>query len=86
VDVVAHGLWGGAAFLRKSQRQSRAAFLFGAAPDIVAFVPFLISQVVSNVRMDYPPYVHQTYNMTHSLVVWSAVTALVWMFTRKFPW
>jgi hypothetical protein len=86
VDVLAHGLWGGALFGQKSEWQWWTAFLLGAAPDVIAFGPFLISQVGSNAWVDFPPYVHQTYNVTHSLVVWGAVTALVWMFMRKFPW
>jgi hypothetical protein len=85
VDVLAHGLWGGALFGHKSEWQWRAAFLIGAAPDVIAFGPFLITQVGNNNWVDFPPYVHQTYNVTHSLVVWSAVTALVWLLTKTFP-
>ena len=86
MDVVAHGLWGGAFFGQKSDWQFRAAFLTGAAPDILAFGPFLISQAGRSDYVDFPPYVYQTYNVTHSLVVWAAATTLVWLLMRKFPW
>jgi hypothetical protein len=86
VDVLAHGLWGGVLFGRKNEWQWRGAFLLGTAPDVIAFGPFLISQVGSSSWGEFPPYVHQTYNVTHSLVVWAAMTATVWLFRRKFPW
>ena len=86
MDVVAHGLWGGALFGQKSEWQWRAAFLAGAAPDLIAFGPFLISQVGRSDYIDFPPYVYQMYNVTHSLAVWCSVTAIVWLLMRKFPW
>lgn len=86
MDVLAHGLWGGAFFGRKNQWHWRWAFLSGAAPDVIAFGPFLVSQVGRKDWIDFPPYVYQTYNVTHSLVVWAALAATMWLLTRKFPW
>ena len=86
MDVVAHGLWGGALFGRKSRAQWRAACLIGSAPDIVAFGPFLISQIGSSAWVTFPNYVHQSYNITHSLVVWAAITGLVMLWRKSFPW
>ena len=86
MDVVAHGLWGGAFFGRKSKAQWRAAALVGSAPDVIAFGPFLVSQIGSNSWVNFPPYVHQSYDVTHSLVVWATVTCLVWLFRKSFPW
>lgn len=86
VDVLAHGLWGGALFGHRNEWEWRGAFLLGAAPDVIAFGPFLISQLGSSNWVEFPPYVHQTYNVTHSLVVWAALTAGVWLFRKKFPW
>jgi membrane-bound metal-dependent hydrolase YbcI (DUF457 family) len=86
VDVLSHGLWGSALFGHKSKWQWRWAFLLGAAPDIIAFGPFLISQLGSASWVEFPRYVYQSYNVTHSLVVWAAVAAGIWLFKRSFPW
>ena len=86
MDVLAHGLWGGALFGRKDKPHWRAAFLIGAAPDVIAFGPFLISQIGRAAWVDFPHYVHQSYDVTHSLVVWAVVTGLVWLFRKSFPW
>ena len=86
MDVVAHGLWGGAFFGRKNKPQWRVAFLLGVAPDVLAFGPFFISQIGSSSWVTFPRYVHQSYDITHSLVVWAAVTCLVWFFRKSFPW
>ena len=86
MDVVAHGLWGGALFGRKSGLHWRVAAIVGSAPDIVAFGPFLVTQIGSTRWIDFPPYVHRSYDVTHSLVVWVAVTGLVWLFRKSFPW
>lgn len=87
MDVVAHGLWGGALFGRKDKPHWRAAFLIGVAPDVLAFGPFLVSQIGSTGWVAFPRYVHQSYDVTHSLVVWAVVTGAVWLFIRKsFVW
>src|SRR5215831_5622108 len=86
MDVLAHGLWGSAFFGRKSDWHTRGAFLLGAAPDIIAFGPFLLSQIGRTAWVEFPTYVHQTYNVTHSLVVWAAMTAAIWISRKKFPW
>ena len=33
-----------------------------------------------------PTYVYHAYNVTHSLVIFAAAFALVWMIRRKCPW
>jgi membrane-bound metal-dependent hydrolase YbcI (DUF457 family) len=86
MDVLAHGLWGGALFGRKSRWQWRWAFLLGTAPDVLAFGPFLISQFGSRDWREFPLYVHQSYNVTHSLVVWASVALAIWYFRKSFPW
>ncbi len=86
MDVVSHGLWGGVLFGRKSKVQWRVACLLGSGPDIVAFGPFLVSQIGSSAWVKFPPYVHQSYDVTHSLVVWAAVTGIVWILRKSFPW
>ena len=86
MDVLAHGLWGGALFGRGSNWQWRFAFILGMMPDLIAFGPFMISQIGKNDWIEFPPYVHRTYDVTHSLVVWAAVTAIVWLLRKQFPW
>lgn len=86
MDVVAHGLWGGALFGRKSKAHWRAACLLGSAPDIIAFGPFLVSQIGSSEWVRFPRYVYQSYDVTHSLVVWAIVTGVVWLIRKSFPW
>jgi membrane-bound metal-dependent hydrolase YbcI (DUF457 family) len=86
MDVIAHGLWGGALFGRKNGIHWRLAALIGMAPDVVAFGPFLITQIGSTSWIKFPRYVHQSYDVTHSLVVWAVVTGLVWILRKSFPW
>jgi len=86
MDVLAHGFWGGAAFGRKDKKQWRWAFLVGTLPDVIAFGPFLLSQIGSTRWVDFPDYVHRSYDVTHSLVVWAAVTSILWVTRKRFPW
>jgi membrane-bound metal-dependent hydrolase YbcI (DUF457 family) len=86
MDVVAHGLWGGAFFGRKNRTHWKAAFLLGVAPDVIAFGPFLVSQIGSSNWVKFPDYVYRSYDVTHSLVVWAAAACLVWFFRKSFPW
>jgi len=60
--------------------------VLGMAPDLVSFGPFLISQWINPVAMDFPAYVHQTYNVTHSFLVWAMITSAVWSLRKAFPW
>jgi len=84
MDVLAHGLWGSLFFGRKSWLWWAASFLIGMAPDLIAFGPYVLSR--PRHWMEFPPYVYQTYNVTHSLLVWGCVTIAVWVVQRRFPW
>ena len=86
VDVLAHGLWGGVLFGRRTRWQWRGAFLLGTAPDLLAFGPFYFAQWGNTNWVMFPPYVHQSYNVTHSFVVWGLLTAAIWYARGKFPW
>jgi hypothetical protein len=86
MDVLAHGLWGGVLFGRKTRWQWRGALWLGMAPDIVAFGPFTVSQVFKHDWRAFPPYVYSTYDVTHSLVVWAIVVGTIWFFRKRFPW
>ncbi len=94
MDIISHGLYGGVAFGRKSRISYLKAFLFGIAPDLLSFGIFTVVTVLGFAASpdwrDGPPdpsaipqYVHQLYDMTHSLVVALGAFGLVWFFLTK---
>lgn len=95
MDIVSHGLWGGAAFGRKNKKSFWLAFLFGVLPDFLAFGPFFIGTFLGIYqRLNFsgaeppdpsliPSYVGQVYNLTHSLVIFAAALLVVWVIFKK---
>jgi hypothetical protein len=73
-------------FGRRTRWQWRGAFLLGAAPDLLAFGPFYLAQWGRTDWINFPPYVHQSYHVTHSLIIWGLLTAAVWFGRKRFPW
>jgi hypothetical protein len=98
VDTLAHGLWGGVLFYPQGARKFAAGFALGAAPDLISFGMFHVSHpgwIVGRLAGEHsgpPPFdmlpamVFHAYNLTHSLVVWAAVFALVWAVRKHPPW
>jgi len=98
MDVVAHGLWGGALFYRHGRKQFLAGALLGMAPDLLSFGVFhltqpgwLVERLLGNISgppalASLPPYVFHSYNVTHSMIVWAAGFALLWALIKKPPW
>jgi hypothetical protein len=98
VDVLAHGLWGGAGFYPSGKRKFAAAFILGMAPDLLSFGLFHVTrpgwlQLRLAGEISGPPplsilptYVIHAYNLTHSLVVWMPLFALFWFLMRRLPW
>ena len=98
MDVVAHGLWGGAPFLPQGRRKFFAGLLIGMAPDLLSFGVFhltnpdwialrLAGEVSGPPSLSIlPPYVFHAYNVTHSLVVWAGTFALLWALIKHPPW
>jgi hypothetical protein len=98
MDVVAHGLWGGAPFWAQGRRKFFAGVLIGMAPDLLSFGVFhvtnpgwitlrLAGEVSGPPSLSMlPPYVFHAYNVTHSLLVWAAAFALLWLVTKNPPW
>ncbi len=95
MDIISHGLWGGITVGRKSKKSFWTAFCFGVAPDLFAFGP-MFAQGAFIHGLDFlgnlgkkpdpsviPAYVHGIYNVTHSLVVFAAVFAVVWLIRRE---
>ena len=97
VDILSHGLWGGIAFGRKSRPSYWLAFVIGLAPDLLSF-GVLYGAVALGLaeRPDFshgtppestiPEYVHHLYNVTHSLILFMAVFALVWAHRGRPLW
>lgn len=95
MDILSHGLWGGIALGRANRRSFRTAFLFGMAPDFFSFGLLFASSLLLHGldffnNLGHPPdpalipaYVHNLYNVTHSLVVFAAVFGLVGLLGGK---
>lgn len=97
MDIISHGLWGGLAFGRKSRRSFWLSFFFGIAPDLLSFGLFTMSVWLGLAHgLDWnagppdpglvPQYVHNLYNVTHSLVVFALAFGLVWLLRKKPVW
>jgi hypothetical protein len=98
MDIVAHGLWGGAAFYPQGRKRFFAGFMIGMAPDLLSFGVFhvmnpgwitmrLAGQISGPPALTIlPPYLFHAYNVTHSLVVSAAVFFLLWLTTKHPPW
>jgi membrane-bound metal-dependent hydrolase YbcI (DUF457 family) len=98
MDILSHGLWGGIALGRRSRRSFWAAFGFGVAPDLCSFGLVFADGLITH-GLDFfnglghppdaaaiPAYVYTLYNLTHSLVVFAAVFALVWALRGRPLW
>lgn len=96
MDVISHGLYGGAGFLNKSKKSFWTAFAFGVLPDLLAFFwPFTLLLIQIGLgKIDFtvfeppikdtsPQYVHSIYNFTHSLFIFAAVFIIVWIIFKK---
>lgn len=95
MDVLSHGLWGGISFGRKSRRSFWLAFLFGVLPDVIPFGPFFAAVFLGFYERpsftfgghppEYlmPPFVHYLYQWTHSLLIFTAVFAFVWLLLHR---
>lgn len=93
MDVISHGLWGGVAFGRKNKKDFWWSFLFGVMPDLLSFGILMVATTLGlSPRPDWgghprsvniPDYVYSLYNITHSLVVFAVVFAIVYLIRRK---
>ncbi len=102
MDVVAHTLWAAAAAKVVKQKTKKiksigwAAF-FGVAPDLFAFGPFFLIQLLASgwgflsalgepsSEAGIPQYVKELYHISHSLIIFAVVFILIW-FIRKTPY
>src|SRR5512135_846841 len=98
MDVVAHGLWGGALFYPQGRKKFIAGAVIGMAPDLLSFGVFhvthpgwitmrLAGEISGPPALStLPPYVFHAYNLTHSLIVWSVAFLLLSSIMKKPPW
>jgi len=96
MDIVSHGLWGGVGFGRKNRKSFLIAFGFGIAPDFFSFGIYFIQRFFGRTvdfahqgrpdLINIPAYVNTLYNITHSLIIFSLIFALVWFFFKKPIW
>mgnify|MGYP001574126082 FL=1 len=89
MDIFSHGLWSYAIFHRK--KYALKAVLAGILPDILSFGPHFILSIFAGsfVRgkpslSSIPEYVSTLYNLTHSLIIFTIVVLLIYIFFRKF--
>lgn len=97
MDIISHGLWGGVAFGRKNKKSFWTSFLFGIAPDFLAFAPFFASVFLGFAKFPkfqteppdpnaIPQYIHSLYSFTHSLIIFAIFFLVVWLIRRKPFW
>ncbi|MBI2658330.1 hypothetical protein HYX08_06590 [Candidatus Woesearchaeota archaeon] len=91
MDTLAHGLWSYAIFHKK--RYVWLAALFGVLPDILSFgILFMLNLVNGSFHNGWPTldslpgWLFSAYNFTHSLVMFIAVFALVYLISKKWLW
>ncbi len=99
MDVFSHGLWSVAALHSKYQKSPKKLFLaalFGTLPDIIAFLPVQIYFLFTGFRFGYDlffptpknwifSWAIESYNFTHSFVIFAVVLFIVWAWKKKFP-
>lgn len=98
MDIFAHGLYGGAAFVNTSKKSFWKAVGWGMFPDLFAFglfLPFFLivyglhspQQVLRTEPPTHPlvpQFVHVLYSLSHSLIIFTLVFFVVW-FVKKKP-
>lgn len=97
MDILSHGLWGGVAFGRKNRKSFWLSFIFGLAPDLLSFGVFFAAVAFGLApkpafRMEppqdnlIPSYIHSLYDVTHSLIIFVVLFALVYALLKRPLW
>lgn len=93
MDIFSHGLWSSISFGRKNRRSFWLAFFFGVAPDLFSFGIYFVDRILGHEFVmgkpeleRIPQYVYQMYDITHSLVIFTAVFLLTWLILRRPVW
>jgi hypothetical protein len=94
MDILSHGLWGGAALGRRNRRTYLIAFGLSVLPDLLAegvmfSLAFLKLEGMPSLEnghpniADFPVYAQNFYNMTHSLVIFLTIFFIIWVIRKK---
>ena len=94
MDIISHGLWGGAALGRKSRRTYVVVFGLSLLPDLLAegvmfSLAFLKLEGMPSLEnghpniADFPVYAQNFYNMTHSLLIFITLFFIIWVMRKK---
>lgn len=94
MDIVSHGLWGGAALGRNSRKNYLITFGLSVLPDVLAegvmfslaFLKLEGMPGLDNGHPDiaeFPVYAQNFYNTTHSLVVFLMFFFIIWAIWKK---
>lgn len=96
MDLISHGLWGGAAFGKKSKKEFWFSVFWGMFPDAFAFGLFIIFSFFQVYEGYFfgpwhnlatiPPHVPVLYRLTHSIFVFGAALFIAWRITGKIQW
>jgi membrane-bound metal-dependent hydrolase YbcI (DUF457 family) len=94
MDIFAHALWTNIVYFKKYKAEVRNRFIavvFGVVPDLMSFVPFFVYTFLGGKEFWQvmgsgawvARYASESYNYTHSIVIFSLVFIVVGLF-RKF--
>lgn len=99
MDIFSHALWTNVLYRSTYRHQIRdrmLAVFFGVMPDVISFTPIMLYALVTGMKFPRPPfelhhplftYAVQSYNYTHSLVVFGLVFLIVLAVRRgKMYW
>ncbi len=97
MDFVSHALWGGVSFGRKNKRLFLLAAGISILPDVLTEGLFFVLYLMGIGGMpgwehghpnitDYPMFAQNLYNITHSLVIFALVFALIWIAAKRPVW
>ncbi len=96
MDIISHGLWGGAAFIKNGRKSFWLAFVIGMLPDLLAFGIYFLGTIVGiHPRQHFggrpdlasiPRYVYSLYDASHSIIVFTSVFMITWAVRGKPLW
>ncbi len=97
MDIVSHALWGGVSLGRENRKKFLLAAVISIMPDALTEGLFMVLLLLKVGGMpgwehghpnitDYPLFAQDLYALTHSLVIFSLVFALVWVVARRPVW
>ena len=95
MDTFSHALWGKALFGRKGT--NLFALLFGAAPDLIAFLPWMILRIINGTFFDrefgkpppveiIPDWLFFMYDFSHSFITGFLLVFLLYYFRKDYIW